>query len=191
MASKAAVVLDAVTTIVVTGGAGFIGSALGRKLISTAEATVVTVDALTYAGHLVSLESVRNGDRHHFVEAVITDSRAIAMVFARFDPGLVVHRATESHVDRSIADPVDFVHTNFLGTTILLRAATEHHRALQASAPARAARFRFHHVSTDEVFGDLGDAPGIFDESSPYSPNSPHSVSKAGADHLVRACIHT
>lgn len=172
---------------VVTGGAGFIGSALVRQLIAETDATVVTVDKLTYAGNLESLDTARHDPRHHFVQADICDAAAMRDVFQRFRPDGVFHLAAESHVDRSIDGPAEFIRTNVLGTYTLLQEALAWWKALP---PDAAATFRMLHVSTDEVFGSLGDE-GLFSESTPYDPSSPYSASKAGSDHLARAWHRT
>ncbi|MEP6992495.1 MAG: dTDP-glucose 4,6-dehydratase [bacterium] len=173
--------------IIVTGGAGFIGSALVRKLIAQSDATVVTVDKLTYAGNLESLSPVAANPRHHFEQVDICDAAALQNLFTRYEPSAVMHLAAESHVDRSIDGPAAFIQTNVVGTFTLLEQARRYWDELPK--PRRDA-FRFLHVSTDEVFGSLG-ACGHFDETTPYAPNSPYSASKAGSDHLVRAWHHT
>ena len=173
--------------LLVTGGAGFIGSALVRKLIAETDATVVTVDKLTYAGNLDSLAPVLGSDRHRFERVDVVDGAELRRVFDEHRPAAVVHLAAESHVDRSIDGPADFVRTNVVGTFTLLEEARRHWQRLPA--PERD-RFRFLHVSTDEVFGSLGE-DGHFTEATPYQPNSPYSASKAGSDHLVRAWHHT
>ena len=173
--------------ILVTGGGGFIGSAVVRRLIRSTNARVVNVDALTYAGHLESLEEVERDPRHVFVHADISDQDAMRAVFREHRPDAVIHLAAESHVDRSIDGPGAFIRTNLVGTYTLLEAARGHVEALPED---RRGRFRFLHVSTDEVFGALGDQ-GSFTEDSPYDPSSPYSASKAGADHLARAWHRT
>ncbi len=173
--------------ILVTGGAGFIGSAVVRQLIAETEAEVCNVDKLTYAGNLSSLGPAGESPRHHFVHADICDAEAMGKVFADFRPQAVMHLAAESHVDRSIDGPADFVRTNLVGTFTLLDAATAHWRGLE---DAERTAFRFHHISTDEVFGSLGDS-GMFTEDTSYDPRSPYSATKAGSDHLVRAWHHT
>ena len=174
-------------TLFVTGGAGFIGSALVRQLIAETDWRVVNIDILTYAGNLESLAGIANHPRHVFRRADICDREAIDALFAEYRPSGVIHLAAESHVDRSIHGPGDFIRTNIQGTYVLLEAARAFWTALDASARAA---FRFHHVSTDEVFGSLG-SEGLFLESNPYQPNSPYSASKAASDHLVRAWHHT
>jgi dTDP-glucose 4,6-dehydratase len=176
-----------VSTLLVTGGAGFIGSALVRKLVRETAHTVVNVDRLTYAGNLDSLAEVADDPRHRFVRADICDAEAMRALFAQHAPDAVIHLAAESHVDRSIDGPGEFVRTNVVGTFTLLAEAVRHWQALRGAARER---FRFLHVSTDEVFGSLG-AAGLFTEETPYAPNSPYSATKAGADHLVRAWHHT
>jgi dTDP-glucose 4,6-dehydratase len=174
-------------TIVVTGGAGFIGSAVVRKIIRDTTHNVVVVDLLTYAGNLDSLASVSSSPHYRFERADIVDRDAIARIFAEYDPDIVMHLAAESHVDRSIDGPAEFVRTNVVGTFTLLQAALSHWRKLTGD---RKLAFRFHHISTDEVFGALGNE-GMFTEVHPYDPNSPYSASKASSDHFVRAWGHT
>lgn len=174
--------------ILVTGGAGFIGSAVIRHLIRHTDHEVVNVDALTYAGNLESLDSVAASPRYAFEHADIGDADAMASVFSTHAPDRVIHLAAESHVDRSIHGPAAFLETNLLGTGVLLEAARAYWMALPAE---RQAAFRFHHVSTDEVYGDLESPEGLFTESTPYAPSSPYSASKAGSDHLVRAWHRT
>ena len=171
----------------VTGGAGFIGSAVVRKLIGETPHHVCVVDKLTYAGNLASLEPVAGSNRYRFEKADICDAARMQAIFAEFSPDVVMHLAAESHVDRSIDGPGAFIDTNVGGTFTLLQEALRHFRALpEARKPA----FRFHHISTDEVFGSLG-ADGLFREDTAYQPNSPYSASKAASDHLVRAWHHT
>jgi len=176
-----------VATYLITGGAGFIGSALVRQLIAETEHRVVDVDALTYAGNLESLGEAREHPRHAFHQVDICDGPALRAVFEHEQPDAVLHLAAESHVDRSIDGPAAFVHTNLVGTFTLLQEALRYWRALPA---ARRDAFRLVHVSTDEVFGSLGD-DGFFIESTPYAPSSPYSASKAGSDHLARAWHRT
>ncbi len=173
--------------ILVTGGAGFIGSAVVRHLIAQTNATVVNVDKLTYAANLDSLDAIKGSERYVFYEADICDRAIMREIFQRHRPEATLHLAAESHVDRSIDGPRDFINTNILGTYTLLEVAREYWRELDLS---RRQEFRFHHVSTDEVYGSLG-ASGYFTESTPYRPNSPYSASKAASDHLVRAWRET
>ena len=171
----------------ITGGAGFIGSAVVRHLIRETDDRVCVVDKLTYAGNLASLAPVANNPRYGFIRADIADAARMGEVFASYRPDVVMHLAAESHVDRSIDGPAAFIRTNIVGTYTLLEAALSYWRAL----PSRAQNaFRFHHISTDEVFGSL-DADGCFDENTAYAPRSPYSASKAASDHLVRAWHHT
>ena len=174
-------------TFLITGGAGFIGSAVVRELIRGSDHRVVNLDKLTYAGNLDSLASVSDNPRYSFLQADICDSRAVQKAFTEHQPDVVMHLAAESHVDRSIDGPADFIQTNMVGTSVLLEAARGYWGALQESEPEKAAAFRFHHVSTDEVYGDLEGPEGLFTETTPYAPSSPYSASKAGSDHLVRA----
>lgn len=178
--------------ILITGGAGFIGSAVVRFLINKTEHTVINVDKLTYAGNLESLESVSKSERYFFEKVDICDSSSLRKVFDKYKPEVVMHLAAESHVDRSIDGPKSFIMTNIVGTFTLLE---ESRRFWNALPDDERVRFRFHHVSTDEVFGDLphpdyqsinGDLP-LFSETSPYKPSSPYSASKASSDHLVRS----
>ncbi len=174
-------------TYIVTGGAGFIGSAVVRMIIESSDDVVVNIDKLTYAGNLDSLQSVTDNPRYHFVHADICDSKAMAEVFASHQPDAIMHLAAESHVDRSIDGPGDFIQTNIVGSYTLLEAARDYWSGLQAD---KKEAFRFHHVSTDEVYGSLGDE-GMFLETTPYDPSSPYSASKASSDHLVRAWHRT
>ena len=174
-------------TIIVTGGAGFIGANFVRYSLAKTDAQLVIVDKLTYAGNLASLEPGLNDSRVHFIQADIADKDAMAVVFRDSQPTAVVNFAAESHVDRSIDDPSPFIETNIAGTFVLLEAARKHTATL--SDEARRA-FRFLHVSTDEVYGSLGET-GLFAETTPYAPNSPYAASKASADHLVRAWHET
>lgn len=170
--------------ILLTGGAGFIGSALVLQLIRHSGHELLDLDKLTYAGHLASLREVADEPRHRFVRGDIGDAALLARLFAEFRPQAVVHLAAESHVDRSIDGPAAFIQTNLVGTFTLLEAARAHWRSLPE---VEQAAFRFLHVSTDEVFGDLAPEAPPFDEGTPYAPSSPYAASKAGADHLVRA----
>jgi dTDP-glucose 4,6-dehydratase len=171
----------------ITGGAGFIGSAVVRHLVRDTGHAVCVVDKLTYAGNLDNLAPVAADRRYRFERIDICDGPAVRGVIAAFQPDIVMHLAAESHVDRSIDGPAAFIATNVVGTFTLLEAARDHWQGLSG---ADKAAFRFHHVSTDEVFGSLG-AADHFHEASPYQPNSPYSASKAGSDHLVRAWHHT
>jgi dTDP-glucose 4,6-dehydratase len=173
--------------ILVTGGAGFIGSALVRHLIAETDAHVLNVDCLTYAGNPSSVASVASDPRYAFARANVCDAGAMAALFADFRPDIVTHLAAESHVDRSIDGPAAFIETNLVGTFTMLSTALDYWRALDGEDKAR---FRFHHISTDEVFGALGET-GFFTEETAYDPRSPYSASKAGSDHLVRAWHHT
>ena len=176
------------TTILVTGGAGFIGSAVCRHLVRSGQYRVVNVDILTYAGNPQSLKPIENSPDYRFYKADICDEETILDILTREDVDAVMHLAAESHVDRSIDGPGAFIQTNIVGTFRLLGAALQHFRRLPTE---RAERFRFHHVSTDEVFGDLPFDTGVFTETSPYAPSSPYSASKAASDHLVRAWHET
>ena len=173
--------------IIVTGGAGFIGSALVRHLISNTDYHVLNIDALTYAGNLSSLASVSTSDRYQFQQIDICNSHEIRETIKSFQPDVITHLAAESHVDRSIDGPGAFIQTNLVGTFSVLNGALEYWRGLPAEGQRA---FRFHHISTDEVFGALGD-DGFFTEATPYDPRSPYSASKAGSDHLVQAWHHT
>jgi dTDP-glucose 4,6-dehydratase len=175
--------------VIVTGGAGFIGSAVIRHLLQTGRFSVLNLDNLTYAGNLESLKAAEGSPLYRFVQADICDRAAVESVFAEFRPEAVMHLAAESHVDRSIDGPAAFIHTNIVGTSILLETATAFWRALPEGSPAKAS-FRFQHISTDEVYGSLG-AEGLFTERTPYDPRSPYSASKAASDHLVMAWHHT
>ncbi|MGE6606442.1 dTDP-glucose 4,6-dehydratase [Halomonas sp. NPDC076908] len=206
-------------TFLITGGAGFIGSAVVRELIQNSAHRVVNVDKLTYAGNLESLASVEGNERYTFVQADICDAHAMQQLFKQHQPDVVMHLAAESHVDRSIDGPAEFIQTNVVGTAVLLEAARGYWKALQHQNSAKADAFRFHHISTDEVYGDLG-APealvngesktvnselkrassdhspltthhSLFTEETPYAPSSPYSASKASSDHLVRAWQRT
>ncbi|WP_437879418.1 dTDP-glucose 4,6-dehydratase [Pseudomonas sp. LRF_L74] len=174
--------------ILITGGAGFIGSALIRHLIGHTEHSVLNVDKLTYAGNLESLASVADDPRYRFLQADIADQDVIGKALAEFQPDAVMHLAAESHVDRSIDGPADFIQTNIVGTYALLESV----RAYWSKRPEpQRQAFRFHHISTDEVYGDLHGADDLFREDTPYAPSSPYSASKAASDHLVRAWHRT
>jgi dTDP-glucose 4,6-dehydratase len=172
---------------IVTGGAGFIGSAVVRKLIADTPHHVLVIDKLTYAGNMESLQPVGQSDRFSFHRVDVADVRRVQQLVETFEPDMIMHLAAESHVDRSIDAPGEFVQTNVVGTFTMLQAALAYWRQLHAD---RRATFRFHHISTDEVFGSLG-PEGLFHETSPYQPNSPYSASKAASDHFVRAWHHT
>ena len=174
--------------ILVTGGAGFIGSAVIRHLVENTNHVVANVDKLTYAGNLDSVATVSNSNRYHFYQVDICDREALDEVFYEFQPDAVMHLAAESHVDRSIDGPADFIETNIVGTYTLLEAARSYWQALPVE---RKAAFRLHHISTDEVYGDLHGTDDLFTETTPYAPSSPYSASKASSDHLVRAWQRT
>lgn len=174
--------------ILVTGGAGFIGSAVIRFLIGETDHSVINVDALTYAGNLESLSPVSESPRYAFEHVDITNRTEVERVFHQHQPDAVMHLAAESHVDRSIASPGAFINTNVVGTYILLETSRQYLDTLDAD---RRNRFRFHHISTDEVYGDLHGTDDLFTETTPYAPSSPYSASKAGSDHLVRAWHRT
>jgi dTDP-glucose 4,6-dehydratase len=175
-------------TILVTGGAGFIGSNFVLDWIASVGEPVVNLDKLTYAGNLANLAAIAGDKRHHFVRGDICDRAFLDKLFAEHQPRAVVHFAAESHVDRSIHGPGEFVQTNMVGTFQLLEAARAHWMKLEGAARDA---FRFLHVSTDEVYGSLAESDPAFSEATPYAPNSPYSASKAGSDHLVRAYHHT
>ena len=174
--------------ILVTGGAGFIGSAVVRHIINHTQDSVVNLDKLTYAGNLDSVSSVANSERYAFVQADICDRAALDKIFAEHQPDAVMHLAAESHVDRSIDSAGEFIQTNIVGTFTLLEAARAYYQTLPEN---RQAAFRFHHISTDEVYGDLHGTNDLFTETTPYAPSSPYSASKASSDHLVRAWRRT
>jgi dTDP-glucose 4,6-dehydratase len=173
--------------LLVTGGAGFIGSAVVRHLIAETDMEVINVDMLTYAGNLESLQSALKHTRHKFEQVDIRDISEVNRLFEQHQPDAIMHLAAESHVDRSIDGPVEFIETNIVGTYNLLQAATDYWSKLSGD---KKRAFRFHHISTDEVYGSLGEE-GYFTEQSLYQPNSPYSASKAASDHLVRAWFHT
>ena len=170
-------------TVFLTGGAGFIGSALVRYLINETDVTVVNVDKLTYAGSLHSLGGADASPRHKFHQEDIVDADTMQRLVAEYQPDYIMHLAAESHVDRSIDGPGEFIQTNIVGTYTLLQVALEYYQSLEG---AKRDAFKFHHISTDEVYGSLGDT-GLFTETTRYKPNSPYSASKASSDHLVRA----
>lgn len=174
--------------IIVTGGAGFIGSAVVRNIIANTADQVCVIDKLTYAGNLESLTDVAISERFRFEQIDICDKAALDKVFADFAPTHVMHLAAESHVDRSIDGPDEFIQTNIVGTYTLLEAARKYFNSLSA---ADKEKFRFHHISTDEVYGDLEGPEDFFRETTPYAPSSPYSASKAASDHLVRAWKRT
>ena len=190
--------MDRQRTFLVTGGAGFIGSAVIRHLIRDTTHTVINVDKLTYAGNLESLQEVDSDSRYHFEQVDICDDVEIARVFQQYKPDIVMHLAAESHVDRSIDGPAEFIQTNVVGTSTLLEQARNYYNQLPAK---KQAGFRFHHISTDEVYGDLPHPDEVteeerenlplFTEQTPYAPSSPYSASKASSDHLVRAWHRT
>jgi len=181
-------VKQATQTVLVTGGAGFIGSAVCRHLVGTGSYRVINLDKLTYAGNLTSLRDLEGHPNYAFHRADICDTDEVRRILADENVDRIMHLAAESHVDRSIDGPMAFVTTNVVGTASLLSAALDHWRSLDAS---RRETFRFHHVSTDEVFGDLPFDAGVFTEDSPYKPSSPYSASKAASDHFVRAWHET
>lgn len=172
----------------ITGGAGFIGSAVVRHIIENTQDSAVNVDKLTYAGNLESLESVENNPRYAFEQVDICDAKTLARVFEQHKPDAVMHLAAESHVDRSIDGPAAFIETNIVGTYTLLEASRAYWNSLDDE---KKAAFRFHHISTDEVYGDLEGTDDLFTETTPYAPSSPYSASKASSDHLVRAWLRT
>lgn len=170
--------------ILVTGGAGFIGSAVIRYIINSTENLVLNVDKLTYAGNLESIASISDNERYAFEHVDICNQAALTHIFSQFQPDVVMHLAAESHVDRSIADASAFIHSNIVGTYILLDVARTYWESLNEG---KKRSFRFHHISTDEVYGDLVNEQDFFTETTPYDPSSPYSASKAASDHLVRA----
>lgn len=174
--------------ILVTGGAGFIGSAVIRHIIENTSDSVINLDKLTYAGNLESLVSVSKSDRYTFEQVDICDAKEVSRVFEQYQPDAIMHLAAESHVDRSIDGPAAFIETNIVGTYILLDAAKSYWQNLPED---KKAAFRFHHISTDEVYGDLEGTDDLFTETTSYEPSSPYSASKASSDHLVRAWQRT
>lgn len=174
--------------ILVTGGAGFIGSAVVRHIINHTQDSVINLDKLTYAGNLDSIASVADNERYAFVQADICDRAALDKIFAEHQPDAIMHLAAESHVDRSIDSAGEFIQTNIVGTFTLLEAARAYYQTLPEN---RKAQFRFHHISTDEVYGDLHGTDDLFTETTPYAPSSPYSASKASSDHLVRTWRRT
>ena len=174
--------------IIITGGAGFIGSALARYIINEKNDEILIVDKLTYAGNLESLTPIAENPRYNFCQADICDKQKMDEVIGEFQPDLIMHLAAESHVDRSIDGPSAFIETNIVGTYTLLEAARGYWSQLSDD---KKAAFRFHHISTDEVYGDLNNTDDLFTETTPYAPSSPYSASKASSDHLVRAWLRT
>ena len=174
--------------ILVTGGAGFIGSAVIRHIINNTKYQVVNVDKLTYAGNLESLSDVSDNKRYQFEQVDICDANAIKRILNQYQPNIIMHLAAESHVDRSIDGPNEFIQTNIVGTYVLLEAARDYWKNLD---PTNQINFRFHHVSTDEVYGDLEGTDDLFTEETSYAPSSPYSAAKASSDHLVRAWQRT
>jgi dTDP-glucose 4,6-dehydratase len=174
--------------ILVTGGAGFIGSAVIRHIINNTQNIVINLDKLTYAGNLESLELVSESNRYHFEQVDICNRAEVTRVFMQYKPDVVMHLAAESHVDRSIDGPSTFIETNIVGTYVLLEVAKEYWKSLDRKAQTT---FRFHHISTDEVYGDLEGPEDLFTEVTSYAPSSPYSASKASSDHLVRAWSRT
>ena len=174
--------------ILITGGAGFIGSAVVRNIIENTSDEAIVIDSLTYAGNLESLTTVNKDSRYHFEKVDICDRAELDRVFVQYQPDAVMHLAAESHVDRSIDGPAAFIETNIVGTYTLLEAARNYWNGLDAE---KKQAFRFHHISTDEVYGDLHGTDDLFTETTPYAPSSPYSASKASSDHLVRAWQRT
>ncbi len=173
--------------VFVTGGAGFIGSAVCRYLVQNKKYKVINIDKLTYAGNLSSLRDIEDSDLYYFEKVDICDQKEINKLFQQYHPDYVMHLAAESHVDRSIESPQDFLNTNIIGTYVMLQSALQYYGNLNSD---KKENFRFHHISTDEVYGSLGEE-GLFTENTPYDPRSPYSASKASSDHLVSAWFHT
>ena len=176
------------TRILITGGSGFIGSALIRYIINQTQDSVINIDKLTYAANQSALKEVENNPRYAFEQIDICDLKAIESVFEKYQPDAVMHLAAESHVDRSISGAADFIQTNIVGTYTLLEVAKNYWHTLDE---AKKTSFRFHHISTDEVYGDLEGSDDLFTETTPYAPSSPYSASKASSDHLVKAWYRT
>lgn len=174
-------------TVLITGGAGFIGSALIRYLIESSDHQIVNVDKLTYAGNLETLNSVKDNSRYTFIQQDVSDYESIEAIFSTYKPDVVMHLAAESHVDRSIDGPAEFIQSNIVGTYTMLEVARKYWSGLDEK---KKGDFHFHHISTDEVYGSLGET-GLFTETTSYKPNSPYSASKASSDHLVRAWHET
>jgi len=174
--------------ILITGGAGFIGSALIRHIIENTNDSVINVDKLTYAGNLESLSEIESDPRYHFEQVDVCNKNDIERVLAEYQPNIIMHLAAESHVDRSIDGPAEFIETNIVGTYTLLEATRQYWNQLD---PTKKILFRFHHISTDEVYGDLEGPEDLFTETTSYAPSSPYSASKASSDHLVRAWQRT
>jgi len=174
--------------ILITGGAGFIGSSVVRHIIKNTNDEVLNIDKLTYAGNLESLKEIDQNPRYQFQKVDICDSSKLEQIFEQFQPDAIMHLAAESHVDRSIDGPNAFIQTNIVGTYILLEVARKYWQALDDN---KKANFRFHHISTDEVYGDLDGTTDLFTETTPYAPSSPYSASKASSDHLIRAWQRT
>lgn len=174
--------------IIVTGGAGFIGSAVARHIINNTKDHILVLDSLAYAGNLESLKTIVGSERYQFERVDICNRQALDRTFTEFKPDAVMHLAAESHVDRSIEGPAAFIETNIVGTYTLLEAARQYWQSLAGAAKKA---FRFHHISTDEVYGDLHGTDDLFTETTPYAPSSPYSASKASSDHLVRAWLRT
>ena len=174
--------------IIVTGGAGFIGSSVIRHIIKNTNDEVLNIDKLTYAGNLESLKEIDQNPRYQFQQVDICDASKLEQIFEQFQPDAIMHLAAESHVDRSIDGPSTFIQTNIVGTYTLLEAARKYWQRLDE---IKKVNFRFHHISTDEVYGDLDGTTDLFTETTPYAPSSPYSASKASSDHLVRAWQRT